>query len=489
MELLGITADLTGREPAQDRRVLSLVVGRVTSTRAGKLLAAGVVLPFLVLPALLVALAATQPSSGPHADTSRPAQLVSAGCLLTVGLLVAWGVGRSGARVNAEGIVRRWGWRTDVVRWEHISGFAASAGMRPGVWVLQEGEAPLRVPTPWHKLSFPEARDAAEQLHQACGFAAPPSLAAGVRYANGPQPRALEQDGAADTELRRILTGNVLWSRAGIVTALLLAPLGLLLPGILVALADAPHSGDTARPAQVTWAVILSVSYVGALALFAGMSSRVTDRGITTRNGWRRRRVPWSQVQAFMADGAGVVVLTRAGARVTARVRLATKAGKERSMREAAYLNGTFGLGVPLRRCDNCEEQFVESREGLCRFHPAPPISLGTRGDGDQRRSWWMYECCWLIVLSTVGEDGAELSPPRTGGCRVGAHVSPDWAVPPEPELSVVESSLESWLTPVRLDETPRDEDDDDEEGEVVRHDRAPTMWPEDAGSRRQARS
>ena len=482
--------------PAQDPRVRALVSGSVTSTAAWKLLIGGLAVPFLALPALLVALAATQPSSGPHADTARPAQVVSAGCLLVIGLLVAWWVGRSGSRVNAEGIVRQWGWRTVMVRWDHISGFAVSAGTRPGVWVLQHGDAPLRVPTPWHRLSFPEARDAADQLHQACGFATPRVFGAGVRYANGPQPRALEHDGAADPELRRILTGNVLWSRAGIVTALLLAPLGLLLPGILGALAAAPHSADTSRPAQLVWAVGLFVTYAGALVLYGGMSSHVTDRGITTRNCWWKREVPFSQVQAFMANGAGAVVLTRSGARVTARVRLATKAGKERSMREAAYLNGTFGLGVPLRQCDNCQEQYVESRQGQCRFHPAPPVSLGTRGSGDLRRSWWMYECCWLVVLSTVGEDGRELSPPLSGGCQLGAHVSPDWGVQPEPAVSAVESSLESWLQPVRIDELPLDEDGedrgegdetDDESGDQLEG--TPTPWPEDVGTRRQARN
>ena len=118
--------------PAQDPRVRALVSGSVTSTAAWKLLIGGLAVPFLALPALLVALAATQPSSGPHADTARPAQVVSAGCLLVIGLLVAWWVGRSGSRVNAEGIVRQWGWRTVMVRWDHISGFAASAGTRRG---------------------------------------------------------------------------------------------------------------------------------------------------------------------------------------------------------------------------------------------------------------------------------------------------------------------------------------------------------------------
>jgi hypothetical protein len=486
MSLPGVASHLTGVEPARDPSVRALVNGRVTSTGAYRLFLVGLAVPFLGLPALLVALAATQPSSGPQADRARPAQLIFAGCLLALGFLVAWGVGRSGAWVKPEGIVRRWGWRTLLVRWEHISGFAASADRRPGVWVLQVGESPLRLPTPWHRLSYPAARDAADQLHRACGFAPPPTLPAGMRYSNGPQPRGLEQDGAADPELRRILTGNVLWSRAGILTALALAPLGLLLPGILCALAATPNSGDMSRPAQLAWAVILFVPYIAALALGGGSSSYVSERGITTRSCWRRRRVSWSQVQAFLADGAGVVVLTRSGARVPARVRLATKAGKERSMREAAYLNGTFGLGVPLRRCVNCQEQYVESRQGSCRFHPTAPISLGTRGDGDQRRSWWMYQCCWLVVLSTVGEDGREIDPPRTGGCRVGAHVSPDWAVPPPPELGAVQSSLESWLQPVRLDETFPDEEE--EPGEEDRTEGAESPWPEDAGTRRQAR-
>jgi len=66
-----------------------------------------------------------------------------------------------------------------------------------------------------------------------------------------------------------------------------------------------------------------------------------------------------------------------------------------------AYLNGTFGLGVPLRQCDNCREQFFEARQGMCRFHR-----------------------------------------------RVGAHVAPDWVVAVRPEVASVQSSLDSWLRP-----------------------------------------
>ena len=69
---------------------------------------------------------------------------------------------------------------------------------------------------------------------------------------------------------------------------------------------------------------------------------------------------PWSHVQAFVPEASGAVVLTRAAQRVRASVRLATKTGRERSVRETAYLNGTFGLGIPFRVCRNCHEQFVE---------------------------------------------------------------------------------------------------------------------------------
>ena len=95
-----------------------------------------------------------------------------------------------------------------------------------------------------------------------------------------------------------------------------------------------------------------------------------------------------------------------------------------------------------------------------------------------------------------MGEDGRELSPPLSGGCQLGAHVSPDWGVQPEPAVSAVESSLESWLQPVRLDELPLDEDgedrgegdeSDDESGDQLEG--TPTPWPEDVGTRRQARN
>jgi len=281
----------------------------------------------------------------------------------------------------------------------------------------------------------------------------PPTWGAAVQHTDGPEPRPLDEDGVADPELRRILTGNVLWSRSGIVTALVLAPLGLALPGVLCALAAAPRPGDASRPAQVAWAVILFVSYATGVVLAGGTGSAVTHQGISTRYCWHRRLVRWSHVQAFLGDGAGVVVLTRSGGRVKAAMRLPSKAGKERSLREAAYLNGTFGLGVPLRQCENCTEQFVEARQGQCRYHPSPPVRLGTRGEGVGRRSWWMYQCCWLVALSPVGEDGRELSPPLSGGCRVGGHVAPDWVVPDHPEVSAVESSLESWLRPAPVDD------------------------------------
>ncbi|MFZ0250438.1 MAG: hypothetical protein WAL61_10885, partial [Acidimicrobiales bacterium] len=287
------------------------------------------------------------------------------------------------------------------------------------------------------------------------------------------------------------------------------ASLGLLLPGILYALAAAPNSTDTSRPAQVAWAVCLFVPYVVAVALAGGTWTHVTDEGIETRTWWQARRVPWGDVQAFLPDGAGMVVLTRFGQRITARVRLATKGGKERSMREAAYLNGTFGLGVPLRRCRNCEEQYVENAQGRCRFHPEPPVSLGTRGEGAQRRSWWMYQCCWLVVFAAVGDDGSELDPPLTGGCRMGAHVSPDWAqLANVPASNSIGSTLESWLQPVPVDEVDDaqlgDDDDDAHEADEVddahdahdaddaddAHDaELSEHWPDEGWTRRQRRS
>jgi hypothetical protein len=256
--------------------------------------------------------------------------------------------------------------------------------------------------------------------------------------AGGPVPRPLTDD----AELHRILTGNLLWSGWAVSAALVAALLGLLLPGVLCAMAAAPGTADTSRSAQVAWAVTLFVSYAVAVAMLAGTGSRVGPHGITTRSCWRRHRVCWSDVQAFLPHASGMVVLTRSGRRVTAAVRLAGKAGQERSARDAAYLNGTFGLGVPLRVCLNCEQQFFEARPGTCRYHPASPVCLGTVGEGGQRRSWWMYQCCWLVALAPIGEDGRELPPPVTGGCRVGAHVAPDWVVPESP---VVESSILSW--------------------------------------------
>jgi hypothetical protein len=497
----GDASGLPRPRPVENPLVRRLVCGRVTSTRPFKVVGGLVALPCLALPALLVALAATQPSSGPDPDTARTAQLVWAVCLVVVGLLVVLFVARAGARIRSGCIVRRFGGRTVTVPWEQVTGFAAAAGGRPGVYVLRAGEAPLQVPTPWHTMSFATAREAADELNDAFGFAPPRSVGAPTRYANVPQARALRTDAIDDPELRRILSGNVLWSRAGIVTALVLAPLGLLLPGILCALAAAPNSTDTSRQAQVVWAVCLFVPYVICLALAGGTWSRVTDEGIETRTCWRPHPVLWGQVQAFLADGAGVVILTRSGERITARTGLATKGSKERSMRETAYLNGTFGLGVPVRRCRNCDEQYVENAQGRCRFHPEPPVSLGTRGEGSQRRSWWMYECCWLVVFAAVGDDGRELAPPLTGGCRIGAHVSPDWS-PREAELpagSTIGSTLESWLQPVRVDEVvdePEEtheadvgradevEDEEDEEDEAVEEDEED--WLEEGWTRRQ---
>ncbi len=433
-----------GTEAGQSTRARALLVGRVTST--GRFVGLGVVLALacVVLPTLLVSLAAIGPDSGPGADTARPAQLIWAGCLFAVGVLVAWSVGRSCTVVGPAGIRRRWGWSTVTVSWARVSGYAAAAGRRPGVWVLRAGEAPLRVPTPWHTMSFGAAQEAADELNRAAGVVPPPTWGAAVRSADGPRSRPLEE-GNSDPELRRILSGNVLWSRGGIVTALLLASLGLLLPGILCALAAAPASTDTSRPAQVAWAVCLFVSYAVLVALAGGSGVSVSDDGIKARFCGRMRRVRWPDVQAFLPDSAGVIVLTRAGQRVRAPVRLGTKAGRERSAREAAYLNGTFGLSVSLRQCDNCLEQFIEARPAGCHFHPAPPVPLGTLGENDRRRSWWMYQCCWLVVTSAMGDDGRELSPPLSGGCRTGVHVAPDWVVPLEPLVSPVDSSLRSW--------------------------------------------
>jgi hypothetical protein len=497
MALPGAAPDLPHRGTVEDPLPLvsGLLTGRATSTRAFKAVCASLAPLCLALPAVLVGLALTQPTSGPQADTSRGAQLLWAGILVALGLVVLTFVGRFGTRVRDGCIVRRWGGRTVVVPWQHVSGFAVAAGRRPGVCVLRPGETALPVPTPWHSLSMAEAGEAADMLNRAFGLAPSPTAGAAARFTNGPQPRSLGADGATDPELGRILSGNVLWSRWGIVTALVSAPLGLLLPGILCALAAAPNSTDMSRPAQVGWAVLLFVTYALFVLIAGGTWSRVTDRGISTRTCWRPRRVPWNDVQAFLADGAGVVVLTRSGGRITARVRLATTGGREQSRREAAYLNGTFGLGVPLRQCQNCAEQYFETAQGLCHFHPVAPVSLGTRGEGAQRKSWWIYQCCWLVVLGAMDEHGRELDPPSTGGCRTGAHVSPDFLFPEPPPFpsTPISATLDAWLQPVRHDEVHDDGDTDDDIGTDPVHGAGalappPTPWPADTGTRRQAR-
>ncbi len=153
-------------------------------------------------------------------------------------------------------------------------------------------------------------------------------------------------------------------------TALVLAPLGLLLPGILCALAAAPGSADTSRQAQVAWAVCLFVSYAVLVGLAGGS-------GVSVERRRHQGEVLRAAAPGALAGRAGVPPRLlrrrrahRAGQRVRAAVRLGTKAGRERSAREAAYLNGTYGLGVPLRQCDNCKEQFSEARA-------RPPVSPG----------------------------------------------------------------------------------------------------------------
>jgi len=429
--------------------VRAALTGRVTETVRFKVLVTVVTLTCGALPVLLLVLAATRTSTG----STRGAQVVWAATLAAVGALVVASAGPSRTVLTGHGIRRRWGWRTVEVPWGRVVGFSACEGTRPGVWVLRAGEAPLLVPTPWHRRSFGEAQELADRANRACGIEPPHRVGApaGSGGRHRPPPRPLAQ-GAGDAEVQRILGGNVLWSRSGLVAALMLVPLGLGLPAVLCVQAATDHA-DTSGRAQVIWAVVLSVSYLALVALAAGTGASVRTQGLVVRTCWRRRRLPWSHIQAFVPDASGAVVLTRAGERVRVSVRLATKAGRERSVRETAYLNGTFGLGIPMRVCRNCHEQFVDVSAAACRYHPAPPVCLGTLGEGDQRRSWWMYRCCWLAVLSPIADDGRELAPPLSGGCQVGRHVAPDWVVPAPSDLSPIEASLRSLVRQPDLDD------------------------------------
>ena len=220
-----------------------------------------------------------------------------------------------------------------MVPWARVSGFAAFAGRRPGLWVLPEGEAPLRVPTPWHRMSFAEAREASDAMNRACGIVPPHTWGADPRRHRGPGAAppgvgSRRRRAAAHPDGQRPVVGD-----GGTVTAVVLAPLGLILPLVLCVL-EATSPGDTSRPAQLAWVVhpVLLVRRFLVAARRGHQRTRLTAEGSRVRTCWRgtlrwddRAGVPPRTPSGLIGDGHAP------GSGSRAAVRLATSAGRERS--------------------------------------------------------------------------------------------------------------------------------------------------------------
>jgi len=74
--------------------------------------------------------------------------------------------------------------------------------------------------------------------------------------------------------------------------------------------------------------------------------------------------------------------------------------------------------------CRNCGKPFDPQRGGQCSYHPEAPVAVANTGPRHDYADYYEYPCCRAKVFGEVSQEGVDLLPPRSPGCRIGPHMA-----------------------------------------------------------------
>jgi hypothetical protein len=72
--------------------------------------------------------------------------------------------------------------------------------------------------------------------------------------------------------------------------------------------------------------------------------------------------------------------------------------------------------------CAHCGKPFDPKRGGQCSYHPDEPVAVSNTGPRHDYADYYQFQCCGAKVFGEVSQDGVDLLPPRSPGCRIGPH-------------------------------------------------------------------
>ncbi len=74
--------------------------------------------------------------------------------------------------------------------------------------------------------------------------------------------------------------------------------------------------------------------------------------------------------------------------------------------------------------CRNCGKPFDPKKGGQCSFHPELAVAVANTGPRHDYADYYEFPCCKAKVFGEVSQQGVDLLPPRSPGCRIGPHVA-----------------------------------------------------------------
>lgn len=72
--------------------------------------------------------------------------------------------------------------------------------------------------------------------------------------------------------------------------------------------------------------------------------------------------------------------------------------------------------------CKHCGKPYDPYKGGICSFHPDKALIISNTGPRFDYAEYYEFPCCKTRVFGEVTQDGIDLLPPQSPGCKIGSH-------------------------------------------------------------------